>query len=434
MSYSEEILKKQKYYEKLLSKDAVGVMYLRMLDVESLFSRYVWLNLSPFDLSQLGIGLLYDLALTEFKPLMLGFQFSMPSIEEMLQGIWANFTDIDWEELYTWMLDLDLTIEANFEEAFKPKTLKKGKYDISRYERSYYDPVLQQEFITRTIHRLRLNKKIDWAWYKTTELTGDLLEVSDATDIGVSNRIMLHFSAQTSSFMLGLSVLGHSWLTQTEGDLAVIPFRDIRGEEHTVKFRTLDHLQMGMILGLTPLGFGLLLPTHSIYKLPEGYKNPPIISMITDKLGRISKSAPLTTWAYGNYNKPEEMTNFHKSERASQYDAFQHHRRFIQQWVTNMLTHEVTSPVLLQQYINAVLQIYAWRAKRHKWGYNLWKDMDEEQFRTWWIQYWENLGLNSSLLTLLYEGSKTWMNRLIRTKASLGEKVSWTRRFQAKYR
>jgi len=48
-----------------------------------------------------------------------------------------------------------------------------------------------------------------------------------------------------------------------------------------VKFRTLDHLQLGFILGVTPLGYGLLLPRESIYQLPGGKENPPIIDVIT---------------------------------------------------------------------------------------------------------------------------------------------------------
>jgi len=228
--------------------------------------------------------------------------------------------------------------------------------------------------------------------------------------------------------LYGLSILGRSRLPELEDNWSLIPFIDRQGVEHTVKFRTLDHIQVGFILGLTPLGYGALLPYESIYILPEGKKNPMIIKVIMDKLYGMKWRPTLTTWAYSNYNRPEEMINPHVSDKTAQYDLLQTQRRMIETWVYESLPPEELSLTRVRWYQNAVLQAIGWKAKRHKWGYKAWRYMTEEQFREWWLNHWEAQGLNRATLQALYEGMKIWVEPVRNAKLKLGAKVKQARK------
>jgi hypothetical protein len=306
-------------------------------------------------------------------------------------------------------------------------TLQKAKYGITPYDLGYYDPIICREFLRSTFYKLRLLRTPDKSWFKTMDQIAEYLEMTGVTDEHMFNRLMSILSAQTQAFVLGLSILGRSKLTETDGEWGVVPVRTAKGEIYSLHFRTLDHLQMGFILGVTPLGYGILLPKESIYKLPDGKKNPPIIQAMVKKIKGIINRLPLTTFGYSNYNKPEEMLNYHKSEKTNQYHLLMTQRRIIEEWVKKQIPPEEANPVRIRQYQNAVLQAVAWRAKRHKWGYDSWKYMTEEQFKEWWKLHWKGQNLNETVLDKLYSGMEVWLKRIREEKVSLGEKVKKTR-------
>jgi hypothetical protein len=252
------------------------------------------------------------------------------------------------------------------------------------------------------------------------------------TDEHIFNRLMMIFSAQTYSFVLGLSLTGRSRLTETVNGLGVVPIKTAKGEIYDLGFRTLDHLQMGFILGVTPLNYGLLLPMETIYVLPEEKKNPPAIRLIVEKIRSIIERTPLTAWSYVNYEKAEETLNYHVNQKVNQYHILQTQRTIIEEWVAKQIPREEANPVRIRQYQNAVLQAVAYKVKRHKWGYDGWKAMSEDQFKEWWKLNWSGQGLNISVLDKLYEGMKIWLRNIREEKVSLGEKIKKTRLAQAR--
>jgi hypothetical protein len=431
MSYTDEILKKQKYHEKTLSDDALYNMYLRCLDLSPLFASYIWLQIPPFDLTELGLGLLFHILHIDFEPFAIDFTYIMPTIDETLQGIWAKFEPVKFEILYPELADLKKFKEVNVKPEYQADLIEtepeKGRYDITPIGRGYCDPQVQREFLRATSERLRLLRTPDISYRKDLEQTITQLDMTETMDDILYNRLMGMMSAQTNAFVLGLSVLGKSRLSEVENGLAKVPFISAKGEVGTMKFSTLDHLQIGFILGLTPLGFGVLLPKNTIYVMPDGYKNPPFLDIIIKKIKGIKDRLTLTPWAYGNYNKPEEMTDYHKSERTNQYNLLQTQRRMIEDWTAKQIPPDEANAVSIRQYQSAVLQAVAWRAKRHKWGYGTWKSMTEEQFKQWWKQHWKGQGLKEQTLESLYTRMEVWLKQIREEKVSLGEKVKQTR-------
>jgi len=389
------------------------------------------MQISIFDLSELGLGLLYNILPVDYKPYSIDFTYVTPTIEETLQGIWAKFKPVRYDILYRWMTDYREYIIENFKEMYQPDLLigivEKAIYGITPYARGVYDPILAREFLRATFHKLRLLRTPDQTWKVMVKEIADYLLMVGVTE-NIFNRIMILFSAQKESFVLGLSILGRSSLSTMEGEYAVIPFLDVQGDLHDLKFRTLDHLQLGFILGVTPIGYGLLLPKESIYKLPEGKKNPPIIKIMMEKIYGMIHRLTLSTWAYSNYNRPEEMVNYHKSDKAGQYDLLQTQRRMIENWVHERIPPEERNLLRIRMYQNAVLQAVAWKAKRHKWGYNAWRHMTEADFREWWLNHWEAKGLYKATLQAIYEGMKIWLEPLRNAKLKLGNKVKQARK------
>jgi hypothetical protein len=432
MEYSDQILKKQKYFEKTLSLDAIYLTWLRMLDISPLFSQYAWLQLPVFDLTELGMVLLYSIPPIEFQPLSLSFKCEMPTPEETLQGIWLKLQPIDISTLYKWMINIEEFVKANFKPEFWLQLLlgrlQKAIYGVSPYGRSYYDPIAAREFLRSTFLRLRLLRTPDISWLKEMDEVSKCLGIVDVTDEHVYNRLMMMFSAQTNAFVLGLSILGRSRLTETANGLGIIPFRTAGGEEFELGFRTLDHLQMGLILGVTPLGYGFLMPTDTIYVLPEEKRNPPAIDMIVDKVKGIVDRLPLSTWSYVTYERADEMSDYHRSMKVNQYHALQTQRTFIEEWVAKQIPEEEANPVRIRQYQNAVLQAVAYKVKRHRWGFDGWKAMSEGQFKEWWKLHWSGQNLNISVLEKLYEGMEIWLRNIREERVSLGEKVRKIRR------
>jgi len=431
VGYSDEILKKVKYFEKTLSRDAIYTTYLRSLDVAPLFAQYVWLQISAFDLTELGIGLLHDILAVDFQPYAIDFTYVAPDISEVFQGIWAKFEPVDFGKLYDWTADFEKYIRENITEERQTEVIegrmRKAFYGLTQYGRSFYDPVVAREMLRATFWKLRLIRRPDISFQKTIDEITELIRMVGVTDEHLFNRLMMAMSAQIFSFTLGLSLLGVSTLTETEEGWGVVPIKTAKGEVYNLYFKTLDQLQMGFVLGVTPLGYGLLLPEQSIYKLPEGKRNPTVIKVLVNKIKGIINRLTYVTWAYSNYNKPEEMLNPHKSERTTQYHELLTQRHFVERWVANRIPPEEANPIKIRQYQNAILQAVAWRAKAHKWGYEAWRYMSEEEFKEWWLTHWKRQGLNETTLKALYEGAQIWLKRLREEKLEVGSKVKQSR-------
>jgi hypothetical protein len=431
MNYEQQMLQKQKYFNKTLSDNAIYLNTTRTIDVAPLFASNVWLDVTGMDTAVIGLGLLNVITPAELQPLTIAFDYRSPTFEEMMQGIWVVFESLDFSKLYAFMTDLNAYVIANFKEQFQPqvtqKIYPKAIYGVTPYGRGFYDPVVAREFLRSTFYRLRLLRKTDKSYLDTMDNASQKAEIISIAKDHIFNREFLIASAQEYAFVLGLAVLGRSRLTNTQNGWGIVPIKRSDGKILDVKFRTLDHLQLGFILGVTPLGYGILLPKESIYQLPEGKENPPIIDVITNKARKISRSIGLTAFGYANYNKPEEMTDYHKSERTAQYDQLMVDRRFIEDWVEKHIPLEEANPIRVRQYKNAVLQLISWKSKHHGWGYNGWEAMTEDQFKAWWIDNWKQQSLNETTLNNLYEEIKKWLPMLRERKLDLGKKVKETR-------
>jgi hypothetical protein len=416
------------YFKKLLSDDALMVNLSNMIRMHHLLASDIWLDITAMDTAVVGLGLLNAITPVELEPLTVLYEFESATIDEMLQGIWFRFEAVDFSGLYSFLNSLLEFRLANFKDWFLPFFLGKARYGFAIYGKDRYDPPVAREFLRSTLHRLRLLRRTDRSYMDTLKNVSEKVEITDVAKDVEFNLLYLLASAQANAFVLGLSVLGRSPLSRTENGWAVVPTKTSDGNVYDVKFRTLDHLQYGFILGVSYLGYGVLMPEESAYKMPNPRTNPPTLDLIVEKARRITRNLGVTPFAYANYNRPEEMADYHKSERAAQYHLLMAQREFLEDWVEKRVPPDEANPVRLRQYKNAVLQLISWKAKAHAWGFGGFEAMDEEQFKAWWLDNWKSQGLRESTLLQLYEGIKPWLQTLRRRKLDIGRRVRETRK------
>lgn len=419
---------KRKYFEKVASQDAITCTWYRLLDIESLFARYVWMQIPMFDLYQLGIGLEFSMLPYEFQPFAVDYNYSMPNMDELMQGIWANFDKIIYELEFPWSFNWDELNNFLFDVNLFKIPMRKAKYGKAKFFGYKYDPTLAREYMAEAFTRLRLLRKTDLSWKTATETVSEVIKISEIAVYEIVSRYFLLSSAQDNSFCLGLSLLGTGRLNSTTDGGAVIPFITYEGEIKEVKYWTLENLLYGFILGITPLGYGVLTPKTPMFKMEDGKKNPEILSFIMRKARKAIHNVTLTTWAYSNYNKPNEMTNFNKSEKVDYWSSIQYIRTQIERMVYNAVYNIVKNPVLIRQYQNAVLQAIAWKAKRHHWGYKPFRDTPEEKFKEWWVLHWKEMYLDENILNQLYGAIEPWVERWRQNKYDIGESIRTIRR------
>jgi hypothetical protein len=434
-SITYNVSKKRMYHAKTLSDNAIYNTFIRLLDVQPKFNEDVNIILPVIDFTEYGLGLLYAILPIEFQPITVDFKYEPPTTDDVMQGIWAKFKPVDFSTEYAWMTDFMKYVTENFKDEYQ-QTLLTGAPQKARYGRTpwgygIYDPVAMREFLRATFMRLRLLRTADISWFNNVSDIVSFLKMHEVTDANVWNRLMMIFSAQINAFVLGLSVLGKSRFCKVENGWGVIPIIRHDGREGEVKFRTLDHLMFGFILGVTPLGYGLLMPKEGSLKLPEGKKNPPVFEAVKNKVKGVRDRHTLTTFAYSNYNRPEEMADYHKSDRTSQYDYLQQLRRKIEEWVNSQLIGVETAPMKIRQYKNAVLQAIFYRAKRHRWGFQGFQALTEEQWRDLWRNFWIRQGLDPAVLDKLYAGIEPFIDEVRRVRMDVGEEVKRKRLMRA---
>ncbi len=429
---------KAKYHAKTISDGALYAGWLRGFDMLDLLPFYVWLEIPPLNFAGFSMSLTFDIPPIDVEPINVDFQVQLPELEELLQGILVDIQPIDLSELYEWLASVDDFVYANFPQPIADQIigsrLRKGVYGETPYSQSYYDPVAVREFLRSTFLRLAKERRT------VKQLRDDMASIAERLNLVetlprlVFNRIMLTTMAQEQTMILGYGVLGVSRLAPRGSDLAKVTIVDYDLEAVEAKFTTLDHLQYGMILGLTPLGTGYLLPRESVYKREEKQlqqlhateAGPQMVDMVAYKARRILRTYSHTPLAFANYSRPDERLDYLRSERADQWMILQALRYHVESLVDNILAGE-DNPVRIRMYKSAALQLIAARAKRHRWGYRGYQAMSEDEFRDHWLQHWSSMGLDPAKLTIIYQALQPVIDELRWWKWKQGARLRRTR-------
>jgi|GEM_PF-1597470 len=441
---------KRKYAEKVLSLSAMDLMYQRILDVEDWTWDWMWQYIPLFidlDISSLFI---FAISPEELLPMSLDFKIELPTIEEWLEGIrlkfvpiaigdyWKTFMYEYFELVVPPVLDYPTAIEhivpPEYEEYFKKEESKKARYGVTKYGEGYYDPPVIREFMRATFLEIfkrkpRLKRLRDWL--KEVKRTQDFAEWVPAS---AYHRIALLHEILYNDFILDFGLLNISVLHPKEEKGRSVEIEDYEGVSRTVEYETLPDAEMGFILDISYLNVDYLIPRDFRYKKTVVGVTPYHTWFSDKKVRDFIARYRATHIGFINYQRIEEMMDWHKSERAEQYGELQRIRYTIDSMVTNILKDKDVDAFRLNLYRRAVNQLIGHKKKRHKWGYDGWKAMSEEEFKNWWIEHWVRQGLNRDLLNLLYERLIKICQYLRDESEELGKRLKRTRERLAQYR
>ena len=459
---------KQKYHAKVLSDNAIFNNFIRTLDIEDLVAFYVWLQIPEFNYSSLAFSLLFDINPCETGSVDIDFNALLPEINEMLQGILVNFEKIDVCAEIDYLSDIIKYILDNIKEEYQEDLIKyrilKGRYDESLYGYSYYDPPAVREFMRKTFIKFFVERTNYHTIKNDLEDTAKQLNLNLEVAKYIFNRISQVINTQSQVFILGYGILGYSYLAEFKptinyckydegqyGECYYAPNRlsDLLDNGYAVSrfvnydidiqefgLTSLDQVQKGFILGVTPLGYGYLLPRETIYKLVERklseiftiLGSPDVVRFIDEKSRRFINRLKYTAFAFANYQKPEERRDYRKSMRADQWMNLQLLRYMIENIVDPIIRKYESNPVKIRMYKSATLNLISGKAKRHTWGLEGVKALSEEEFKEWWLNHWSSYGLNKNVLLEIYEAIKPWLPQIRSLKLDLGRKVQEIRR------
>jgi len=448
MHYFEQKLRdsvdeKRKYHTKVASLSAMGLTFDRVIDVEPLFEQKTWVYVSLFTSMDLSSVLTFAIHPWETEPLNFDFIVEWPTVVEWLRGIkfkpvkidvgrdYSQFTQETYEEIIPPILDYDKFVDDNVRPPHDTDLRRqyriKAKFDRTRFGRSYYDPPLIRDLMRSAVHeywRRQLDPRALREYLKTYV---ERLGIAEHTVETIFNRIVALTNALTQSFCLGFGILGVSRLSERQAEFAVVSTVTHRGEVVELRYGKLSDLHVGFILGLTPFGFALLMPRIFVYcgeeKRPPWWGTPRFTRYTDWKARKALARYRATPSAVTQFQRIEEMVDWHKSDRAEQYHELRVINYYVEQMVESWLRPYALDAVTLNMYKRAAMTLVGHRKKRRRWGYDIYKAMTDEQYRDYWIDHWTKLGLDRSLLELIYDRIKGLLPRLVERTLDLGQRL-----------
>lgn len=415
---------KRSYHEKMLSIDGEFSLFMRGFQIYDLMIDISNLLIPEFYFASLSNALLFNLDLSFLEPLNLEFTWRFPDLEEWLRGVGIVIERIIPDYAVSLEEFIKLNVKEEYQQSILATTVGKGYYGISKYGYAYYDPRAVREFL-RSGTTLMFKKHPNLTQRRTAlETLAESLGIPEVIVKDVHNRISMIMSAHTECFILDYGLLDVTKLceevTHSE-ELGIVPFIDYDGMYREAEILTLADLQYGCILDVTSLDYCYLMPEEDVYK-PEARA---VIDALVDKLMRFRNRIMITAPAFSNYVRGDEAVDYHKCERTNVWGELISTRYIIEHEVEVFLN--AVAPELnnfdRRKYKTAVLQLVGHVGKRHRWGYGVYKAMEDPQLREWWISYWVRQGLDRTTLEKIYDNVKVWLPSLIQKKVDLGRKL-----------
>ena len=415
---------KRKYHEKVLSADGEWSLFMRSLQLYDFTLDLAFQFIPEFNAASMLFGLLYNIDLRDVEPFDLEFIWRIPTVDEWLRGIGVVIERTVLPSAVPPDEFIDQDIKEEYREDIRRERVEKGYYGITKYGYSYYDPTAVREFIRNTI-QLMFKKHPPVVNRKTELLTlASSLNVSEEFVRSAYDRMSIVMNTHIWCFTLNYSILDMSRLCEPAVHsevFGVAPFVDLDGNVRTADITSLSDAQYGCILDVGLLDYCILSPGEDIYI----FEPPPAIRTIEDKLINFRSRWVVTAPAVSNYVTGKEAYDYTLSERTNIWGELTAIRYTVEHGVEMIIAREAPAlnPFDRRKYVSAVLQLLGHIGKRHRWGYKVYRLMEEPELKNWWIEYWGSQGLDRGLLEKIFESVKIWLPRIVGVKKELGRMV-----------
>lgn len=376
----------------------------------------IWLSDSLF--TSLIASLLLDIPLDALLAWNLDWRVELPDIEEWLRGVLiklipvrisevAKEISVEFEEA---TLNVEKLIEMTFEEWFAEEAartrLTKCVYGRSRYGECYVDPEAVRELLRATLWLLIKSQKVLPTQRTYLLQMARSLNVSEELLRDLFDRAMVIEEMKVKAPAWDYGWWDYSYWDK-DGPRII---RHVDFDLRVVEKELVDIVDpwMGGWWDYSHWDFCHWLGETPETMHPVKERLNPVFELrdrfITDFISRIN----VTHLAVANYTLPEERERFKPSPRVETYALPVAHARHIEALVDSILDRMAPNapPTERRMYQLAAQHLYSLRYSDNKPYAAAFKAMTEDEFRAWWIGYWEAQGLRRDALEEIWRTVK----------------------------
>jgi len=386
--------------------------------------------------SDFGVGL------TDFDLFHANFRIRLPTLEELLRGIYiviepislewdfSEYVPIDLGEFFdpSWSLDFAETMRWFFKTDDLPGigipyvADKVAYFDITKYGEGVYwkGPVFGTLGSNPTPSPATASALLPLSTYLSVNpwVIAQYAEMLGNYQLGkaVAMRVDFLQKALKNAFFLGFNMLGYTPIRSKEmqnGKEGVTVHVTVDGKDVGIFVTTIDQITFGFILGVTPLGLGRFTPEEAFTAFRSTAARYAWWRAMKQKENFVSAASRLVHTV-----PPEETTSIAKSPRILTYGVHRHAFEEIRGMVARVVARAVgeTDPITLNKYALATIEAAYKDRIVHKWSRRWKARMDDESFKRIWLEKWTAMGLNTDVLEDLYERARLWRKVLEREK------------------
>ena len=432
---------KQLLLQKTIGDEGSEITRKRMIDIDdildfdSIYEAMIEMLAGLTTSSDFGIGL------TDFDIFHVNFTFRLPTIDEILAGIYVvpiqisleqDFSQyvqfdlgltfdtsklLDYTQTLNWFLKDGITNPVSWQYTYQNVAL----FDITKYGEGIYwesdtvpvNPTLGQQIQLNPLQSdtlLSLSHQASlkpWIVKQYTVLLGN-------EQLAIAYLMRKDFLEKTmkDAFFLGFSMLNYSPIRTKEiqNDVEGVTIHvTVDSQDIGIFVQTIDRICFGFILGVTPLGLGRFTPEESY----TTFRNTGPRYAFWRAMKQKQRFQSMTTELL--FTVPEEeKQSIPQSPRINVYGVHRHAQEQIRDLVMRVVSD--AGPNELVKYYHAALEVvYKNRQSHHR--IRNWKtQLSDDEFYKMWLEKWKTLGLNSSKLQQIYELVKTWEKPLLLEK------------------
>ena len=433
-AYRNQITQTQafKYYVKILTEDAISLNTLKTFNIADFQYSFSNIYTALFGTISLYLVLTLKLPPTLFDNLQLNYQIQLPNVDDINAGIYVVFNQLSFADIFPIQSTINGFLSGNIQPnltsgfaqgcyakfgyakfndcTYYPPTVTLPEFGYAVFGVSQYDPPFVTDFLINVTTRLYNIFHGDLAYLDTFLGMRKGVKINDGIAGTHFNRLSAIRASQKQTFMLGFSVLGYSFLSDT-GTISHVSYD---GNIYSYPIKYYDDITYCFRLTQVALGYGYLCaetkdphPT-SAFVFPE----PFMVKYIRQNIESQTLTQEGTAIAFANYQPPEQLNRFFNNIRVNSWIDYNVIRYYVYMKTTQCLKGLVTSAIELSNYWDAALNLVDFKFDRHFWGISIMRNATDEQYYNFWIKKWEAEKLNKENLQILYQCLKPQLKTL----------------------
>jgi len=416
------VAEKTLLFEKLLTPDAQQVLISRFANAQ----QYLSFDVAYLTLLQQLLGLVLSAntnqGMSGFDIFNLNWAFELPTIDELLQGIYLKPIQIDINQLFIdWASTyLNISLPENFKldrwgvftfffvrdryAVLFDLVVRNGKYGESHYDSAlYYNPamvsalpywgdIVYSGMLSGTLAQMSWNPMVVVQWARVFK--------NEAFANALALKIDLLEQTLEKAFFLDFNILDYSRFPD-EGTVDGVPCAVIHTRQgYDLRVPVIDLILFGWIMDVS---------CFDIDRFSELDKSS--ISQTFSDFTYYRFEQQLTSWMPPTDSllfsrSYEEMTDITKSKIVHTYATHRYMIARIRRIVKSTLQGYNLDAYTLNEYVMAVLDLVYRKRIGHQ-RLKGWKaQLSDDDFHDMWKQKWEKAGLNTTILDLLWERFK----------------------------